>query len=211
MIKKLLIALIVAVVALLGIGMFLPGDFEVTRKIEINGRPADIYPIVADLKQWPKWTVWNKETYPDIEYTYGEKTSGLGAEYSWTGETSGNGNMKITTAKEPENLEWELNFEGFETSYGYCRFERAEKDRTDVVFGMRGNMGSNPINKYFGLMMDRMMGAEFDKNLANPEGHGREPARGSRSGSRRPRREAGRREERRQRGSRQGVASRPCL
>lgn len=167
MFKKFFIALIVSVVAVVGIGFFLPGDFDVKRTIVIDGKPADIYPVVADLKQWPEWTVWNDTTYPGMEITYGEVTSGLGAEYSWKGEASGNGTMKITKAEEPGTLEWELNFDGFETSYGYCTIKAVERDRTRVDFGMRGNMGASPINKYFGLMMDSMMGSEFDKNLKN--------------------------------------------
>ena len=59
MLKKLLIALVICVVALLAVGFLISGEYDVKRTITINASPEDIYPHVTTLKQWPKWTVWN--------------------------------------------------------------------------------------------------------------------------------------------------------
>jgi hypothetical protein len=32
---------------------------------------------------------------------------------------------------------------------------------------MRGDLGHNPLNRWFGLFMDKMVGPDFDEGLAN--------------------------------------------
>ena len=180
MIKKILIALIIVVVALVGIGLFLPGEFDVSRTIVIKGKPADIYPHIAKLEDWQKWTVWNPRTkgYEEMVTKYSGEESGVGAKSEWSDPASGNGKMEITKADKPDRVEWKLEFEGMTPADGYCTLKLVERDRTRVEFGMKGDMGSNPVSKYFALMMDSMMGAEFDENLKNlkdmvedPEGY----------------------------------------
>ena len=34
----------------------------------------------------------------------------------------------------------------------------------------QGDLGSNPINRYFGLIMDRMMGPDFEEGLNTLKG-----------------------------------------
>ncbi len=165
MLKKLLIALVICVVALLAVGFLISGEYDVKRTITINASPEDIYPHVTTLKQWPKWTVWNTDKYPDMKIEYAGERSGVGAMYSWTGETSGDGNMEITTADEFDKVEWTLAFEGFDPSQGFCTMTMVENNMTRVEFGMKGSMGSNPLMKLMSLSMDSMMGSEFDQCL----------------------------------------------
>ncbi len=165
MAKKILIGLVVVVVVFVGVGFLLPGDYEVTRSIEIAGTPQEIYEPVADLTRWPEWTVWNTEKYPDMKTEYDGAESGVGAKSSWTGETSGNGRMEITKADPNEGIEFTIQFEDVEPATGYVRFTQLDANHTRVTFGMKGSMGANPMARYMTLMMDGMMGAEFEQCL----------------------------------------------
>ena len=40
-------------------------------------------------------------------------------------------------------------------------------DSVNVVWSNEGDLGANPINRYFGLMMDRMIGPDFEEGLNN--------------------------------------------
>ena len=40
-------------------------------------------------------------------------------------------------------------------------------ENTKVTWSNEGDLGANPINRYFGLMMDRMMGPDFEEGLNN--------------------------------------------
>ena len=61
-----------------------PNSFEFERSRTINVPPAVVYQKVNDYKEWPSFSPW-MEMDPDAEITYGEKTSGKGASYSWQG------------------------------------------------------------------------------------------------------------------------------
>ncbi len=41
---------------------------------------------------------------------------------------------------------------------------------TRVTWTNEGDMGGNPVNRYFGLMMDRLVGPDFEAGLANLKG-----------------------------------------
>ena len=69
------------------VGLFLPGDYMVTRTVEISATPDQIHEYVGDLKRWPEWSPW-KKTDPTIEIT-------LGASQSWT-DKSGGGSLTVT-------------------------------------------------------------------------------------------------------------------
>jgi hypothetical protein len=40
-------------------------------------------------------------------------------------------------------------------------------DTTTVTWSNGGKLGLSPVNRYFGLLMDRMMGPDFEKGLSN--------------------------------------------
>ena len=39
-------------------------------------------------------------------------------------------------------------------------------DRIKVTWSNEGDLGGNPVNRYFGLMMDKMIGPDFEEGLA---------------------------------------------
>lgn len=166
MIKKIVLALIICVVVALGVGFAISGDYEVTRSTTINATPDKIYPHIADLKEWPKWTAWNTTNYPKMTTEYSGADSGVGAKSAWSDPENGDGNMEITAAEADELVEWNLDFAGFPGSTGFAKLTGVEKQVTRVTYSMKGNMGSNPLMKLMGLNMDSMMGSEFDESLA---------------------------------------------
>ena len=44
---------------------------------------------------------------------------------------------------------------------------RPEGSGTRVTWTNEGDMGTNPVNRYFGLMMDSMVGPDFEAGLKN--------------------------------------------
>ena len=155
----------ICALVIVGIGFAISGEYDVTRTITIRGDAKEIYAQIADLKQWPKWTVWNTDKYPDMKTEYSGAESGVGAKSAWTGETSGDGKMEITRAVEGELVEWDLEFVGFPKSKGFATLTQVERQVVRVSYGMSGSMGSNPLMKLMSFTMDGMMGTEFDQCL----------------------------------------------
>src|SRR4051812_19989719 len=97
--KKILIVVVVLVAVLAIVGMFMSPKVHVERSMEMKASPEAIYNQVADLKMWDNWMPWNKMD-PAMVKTYGDKTMGEGAKYSWSSTNSnvGKGSIIITKA-----------------------------------------------------------------------------------------------------------------
>lgn len=157
--------LILGIVALICVGLlvFTPKEVTITRTAEMDAPVEYVFEQVNDFKNWPGWMPW-KDIDPDMNITYGDKTAGAGASYSWTSDKAGNGNQEILASKENESIETRVSFEGQGDAHGHWKFT-PEGDKTNVSWGMTIDAGYNPIGRAFNLMMDRMLGKDFEKGL----------------------------------------------
>jgi effector-binding domain-containing protein len=85
--------------------------------------------------------------------------------WKWNGEEMGNGAMTSTEYQPGKLLAYDLSFdEGKFMSKGKITIEAG--DSCKVTWTDEGDLGYNPISRYMGLLMDRMMGPDFEKGLA---------------------------------------------
>ena len=165
--KYLGLGLLILIVLLALVGLLLPSTYHVERSISIKGKSADVFQYINNLKTWPDWTVWNAAKYPDLKQEFHEPSSGAGASYSWTSKQTGDGTMKLVSADPEKGIAYELDFEhGKYPSKGVIKTEAAG-DSVKVTWTNEGELGMNPIGRYFGLMMDSFLGPDFQKGLEN--------------------------------------------
>lgn len=163
---RIALGLLAAVGLLLGIGMLLPSGFKVQRQVEMAAAPERIYPLIVDPREWKRWTVWNRRD-PAMTMEYGGAPSGTGARWAWKSATEGNGEMQFTGAVPAERIDYALTFPDMGMrSNGQLRLEPTARG-TRVTWTNEGEMGSNPVNRYFGLFMDRLVGPDFEGGLQN--------------------------------------------
>jgi hypothetical protein len=75
--------------------------------------------------------------------------------------------MTFTAAEPERRLAYDLFFPDYgTTSQGDLRFA-PEGGATRVSWTMNGDMGRNPLFRWFALFADRMVGKDFDTGLAN--------------------------------------------
>lgn len=145
------------------IGFMLPATYTVTRAVTINAAPDRIHTFVGDLEKWDDWTPWVKAD-PTIVVTIGDKATGVGAHQSWTGE-SGGGELTFTRTDPTWGIAYDMSFdEGKYRSQSTMEYKNAG-GATEVVWIMTGDNGKNPFSRYFGLMMDPMVGPMFEDGL----------------------------------------------
>jgi uncharacterized protein YndB with AHSA1/START domain len=163
--RGLLLVLAIAAV-LLGGGLLLSPKFVVTRATTMTAPPDKVYGLVADPRQWKLWSAWNlRDPAMQIEYT--GAPSGQGAVWAWKSASQGDGRMTFTRAEPGQLLGYELFFPDFgTTSTGELRLQ-PEGTGTRVTWTMNGDMGSNPLFRWFALNADGMVGKDFDEGLAN--------------------------------------------
>lgn len=165
--KRILLVIVVAVVVLAVAGFFLPSHYRVERSVSVRGKPEAIYAQISDFKNWLQWTAWNQAKYPDMKVTFNGPESGVGAGYSWEGKSTGRGSIRLSRVEAGKGVWYDLDFEqGKYKSTGAVTLEPAG-DSIKVTFTNEGDLGANPVNRYFGLLMDRFMGPDFDEGLNN--------------------------------------------
>lgn len=161
-----LVAIVALVVVLLGVGFALPSHFKVERVIEINASAERVYSLIEAPAQWKLWTVWNQRD-PAMQMRYAGPERGVGARWSWQSKTEGSGEMTFTGAAPNERLDYTLVFPEFEMqSQGSLRITPAGTG-VRVAWSNEGDMGGSPINRWFALFMDRLVGPDFEAGLAN--------------------------------------------
>lgn len=166
LVKRIGTALSVPAVIFLVVGLSLPRKFRVERSIAIAAPPEAIYPVVAKLHEWPTWTAWTQERFPDMKMEFSGPESGVGAKQSWQGKSSGSGKIEITKAEPAEGIDYAFAFED-KPSVGGIKFSPGSDGSTLVRWHSEGDLGYNPISRYFGLLMDRFMGPDFEQGLSN--------------------------------------------
>ena len=164
-ILKVLIGLVLLLcLIVLGGGMFISPKYAMARSQQIAAAPEKVYPLIAAPKAWKDWSAWNKRD-PAMAIEYSGPEIGPGAVWAWKSKTEGNGRMTFTAVAPPGKVDYELFFPDFDsTSTGSFTIE-AKDGGSLVTWTMDGDMGKNPINRWMGLFMDKMVGPDFESGL----------------------------------------------
>ncbi len=167
MIKKIALAVVIVIAAVLAFAATKPDTFSVERSTSIKATPEKIHPLINDFHNWTQWSPW-ENLDPNISRTYSGAASGVGTAYAWTGNGKvGTGRMEITEST-PAKITLKLDF--LKPMENHCVTEYTltpKGDVTEVTWSMHGP------NKFMGkvfsvfMSMDKMVGKEFENGLAN--------------------------------------------
>lgn len=163
---RVVIGVAIVIVGLLAIGLVLPSHFRVERSVQINAPADKVFAHLVDPREWKRWTVWNQRD-PAMKIEYGGPKSGAGARWSWQSKSEGNGEMEFTEALPGQRLGYRLSFPDMGMQSAGLLTIAPAASGVRVSWTNEGEMGNNPINRWFGLMMDRMVGPDFEAGLAN--------------------------------------------
>lgn len=166
MLKKILIGLAVLIVAVLLIGFLLPGKMEITRSTSINASAENVFDEFNDLKKWQEWQYWNTLEKPEeMILTFGDKTEGTGAWYSWDGKKTGKGKITITESVPNKSVASDIEFTGSGVAKGLYTVE-PEGEGTKASMNFVFDNGMNPIGRWFSIFMKGELEKAFDYGLA---------------------------------------------
>jgi hypothetical protein len=161
-----ILAGLAALVLLLAfVGLLLPRRYRVERSAVIKAKPEVVFAQVADLRAWKNWGVWF-ERDPQMEINYSETTVTVGGWSEWKSKSQGNGKATLTRLTPPSEVEYSLQFEGmgFASQGSFALIPRTDGVR--IVWADTGDLGLNPLSRWFGLFLDRMIGPDFAAGLA---------------------------------------------
>lgn len=107
--KAITTLLLLLIAGVLGIAVAVPDDFTIERAVSIKASPARVYPIITDLRRFPKWSPWEGKDV-EIKRTNSGPASGKGAVYEWNGNGEvTRGRMEVTSTAAPRNVIMKLH------------------------------------------------------------------------------------------------------
>lgn len=139
--------------------------YRVERAATINAPASKIYPLIAEPRSWTRWTVWNQRE-PNMKLAFSGPPSGLGAKWEWEGK-DGKGNMEFTAAEPDNSIAYRLGFVEMNMFSTGALTLTPQGNATRVSWTNQGDMGRNPMARWFAPFMDSMMGPDFEAGLAN--------------------------------------------
>ncbi len=133
--------------------------------MEIAAASSKVYPLLAAPAAWKDWSVWNRRD-PAMKIEYGGPPAGPGARWRWQSASEGNGEMEFTAAVPDQRVEYRLTFADFGMQSTGALTLTPAANGVRVTWSNEGDMGANPVNRWFALFMDRLVGPDFEAGLA---------------------------------------------
>ena len=157
----------IQLVALLGFLLVFPFFLKrrprVVRQVTICAPPEAIFPLLDDLRNWPRWATWSDRE--EVRFNYGETAVGEGASQEWQ-SARGSGRLVITRSEPSARMECE-----FTMNNGVPIFARFDLVRdgacTRVTWKCVWDAAANPYRRYFDLAHRWLLGRDFAAGLAN--------------------------------------------
>lgn len=164
-ILKVIGIIILAIIVIIVAGsLFLPKTYSVNRTTLIKANDSTIYQNIANFNEFVKWNPWSKME-PSAKITISGPVGQPTHLYQWIGDKTGSGQMQITNVTPNQMVNIELKFIKPIESIADTRFDIIPQgDSTKVVWTMSGE-NDGIMNKWMGLMMDKMIGKDFEDGL----------------------------------------------
>lgn len=140
---------------------------DAKRSAVIDAPTAVISNQINNLNNWENWSPWTQSD-PSMEVTYGEKTIGVGGNYSWTSD-QGNGRLEIIESS-PTAMKTKMNFDGWDgNSFGQWNMDETEEGKTNLTWAMTSDTDAPLLMR--GMMtimgMQKSVEKSFEEGLTS--------------------------------------------
>ena len=144
----------------------LPKSTEVSRSIVIERSATDIFPYLNSLERMQLWSPWAKKD-PAMQINYSGASEGVGAVMEWKSNKPdvGTGRQEIIESDPNLHLVSKLAFGKQPAAEVHFYLTQQTEKSTEVSWHFISSHGSNPINRYMGLLFDGMLGPDFENGL----------------------------------------------
>jgi hypothetical protein len=167
MLPMILLAL-AAIIVVFAVAVALqPAEFRIARSATIAAPPAAAFAQVNDFHNWQPWSPWEKLDLA-MKKTYEGAPAGTGAVYTWAGNsTVGEGRMTMIESHPSDLIRIKLEFFRPFKATNTAEFTfKPQGDQTLVTWSMSGQKNFMLKAVHLFMNMDKMLGGEFDKGLA---------------------------------------------
>jgi uncharacterized protein YndB with AHSA1/START domain len=163
---KIIVGIMAALLLLIVGGAYLlPADVTVTRQADINAPPEKVFELVGSFKRFNEWSPW-AGLDPKTSYTFEGPETGVGSKMTWASDNPnvGKGSQEIVEYAPPGKVASKLDFGEMGISDASWSLEPKDGGtRATWTFHMKAD---DVMSRWFGLMMDRFIGPDYEKGLA---------------------------------------------
>ena len=173
MLGGLLVGFAVLVVAVVAIGFTLPDSARLERSTVIRRPAATVFTVLDGFRHFQEWSPW-ASLDPNMQVRREGPISGVGARLVWTSQIDavGSGSQEIVESEPYTRIVVRLVFSGMETqNTAQFDLEPDGETATKVTWRYESTFGSSLVARYFGLMLDRTVGADYERGLARLKAH----------------------------------------
>ena len=166
LLRRAFLAVLLLIILFVGIGFLLPKSYAAHGEIVIDMPAMTIYPLINNLENWSLWAPL-PQRYPDLRTEYPlQRSFGTGAIMQWQSGQASKGRIKLINAYPFRSIQAELTTEGYEALPATLQFEFVrEGSSTRLVYTYSGEVYDDPLNRWFGLLIEAAAKAEYDKAL----------------------------------------------
>lgn len=153
----------------------LPGETRVERSVVVAAPPEKVYAIAADLRRVPEWSPW-LAVDPKTSFSFEGPAEGTGQVMRWASNNPmvGSGTTTLTEALPFVRLVTATDYPGFGTSTATMGFA-PDGAGTRVTWMFQSKL-PGVVDRWAGLGMDKTIGAEYERALANLKALAEKPA-----------------------------------
>jgi uncharacterized protein YndB with AHSA1/START domain len=156
----------VLVAALFGIAFLLPDEVHVERSTRIAAAPATVFATVNSFQTFDRWSPW-ADLDPEMKVELSGPPAGVGARYTWHGNAeAGSGHQEIIESTPDSMVKIRLDFDGFDQASTSTITITPDGSGSSVTWAFDSSVGSNPMHRWFGLLMKKYVGEDYAKGLA---------------------------------------------
>jgi uncharacterized protein YndB with AHSA1/START domain len=160
--KFVLVTLVLLAALVVGVGLMLPDEVEVQRSTVIDRPPSQVYALLNGFTRFNDWSPWAEYDETAVYALEGPAT-GIGARMTWQGERGG-GSQQIIESVEDTEIVVALDFGSEGRAIARYRLT-PEGEGTRVVWLLESDFEGSLVGRWFGLMMDDMVGADYERGL----------------------------------------------
>ncbi len=147
-------------------GFVLPDKAHVSRSALINAEPEKVFAVISDLRQSQAWSPWFALD-PQMSVTFEGDGPGVGQKMTWSSQHPNVGSGSQQTIGFVANKQVVVALDFGEMGQATGTMNLAGQDGGTKVDWAFDAPLRNIIERWFGLVFDRMIGPDFEKGLAN--------------------------------------------
>ena len=163
--SNLLKSMAALLVLLVLVALSLPDRQRIERSRVIGATPEQIWPLLAEPRQWARWSPWHLRD-PQMRLGYSGPVSGKGAQWSWVSDTLGRGRMHFDDAQAPDRLGYAVTFDHPALS-GRGEFRLVVvAGGTQVMWSLESTAPTSVLLRWPALVANARLGRDVEEALA---------------------------------------------